>query len=157
AKKRGNDEGNIRHRSDGMWEGRFYTDTGVRKSVYGKTRQEVRDKLAQVLKDKKEGLPFIGEGQTVKQYLESWQETVQYQIKPSTWRRYCDFCKHIIAALGRVPLTKVTAQQIQGFYAKKLKDGLSTTTVHHIHGMLHRAYEDALRMGLVQRNVTEMV
>jgi integrase len=82
---------------------------------------------------------------------------VQHQVKPSTWRRYSDFSKHIIAALGRIPLTKVTAQQIQGFYAKKLKDGLSTTTVHHIHGMLHRAYADALRMALVQRNVTEMV
>jgi integrase len=155
--KRGRDEGNIRKRTNGLWEGRFYVDNGQRKSVYGKTRQEVRDKLAASLKDKKDGIPFVGEGQTVKQYLESWLDTVRYQVKPSTWRRYQDFTRHIIAALGRIPLTKVTAQQIQGFYAQKLKDGLSTTTVHHIHGMFHRACADALRMAIVQRNVTEMV
>jgi len=46
---------------------------------------------------------------------------------------------------------------VQVFYANRLRAGLSSSTVHHIHGMLHRALKDALQLGLVQRNVTEMV
>lgn len=43
------------------------------------------------------------------------------------------------------------------FYARKLDEALSPTTVHHMHGVLHRALEDAVRMGLVQRNVADLV
>ena len=48
---RGNGEGSIRKRPDGRWEARYYTGrdpkTGKnkRKSVFGKTRKEVAEKL----------------------------------------------------------------------------------------------------------------
>jgi integrase len=48
-------------------------------------------------------------------------------------------------------------QHIQVLYSRKLSEGLSTSTVRHIHEVLHRALKDALLMGLVQRNVSEMV
>ena len=54
-------------------------------------------------------------------------------------------------------LAKLTPQQVQVLYTKSLNKGLSTTTVHHIHRMLHRSLEDALRLGRIHRNVTEMV
>ena len=38
-------EGSIYRRKDGLWVGRMMVD-GVRKSVYGKTRQEAAEKLA---------------------------------------------------------------------------------------------------------------
>lgn len=44
AKKRANGEGSIRQRKDGRWEG-LYTVNYKRKSVYGKTKEEVRKKL----------------------------------------------------------------------------------------------------------------
>jgi integrase len=46
---------------------------------------------------------------------------------------------------------------LQALYTQKLAEGLSPTTVHHIHMMLHRAISRAQRLGLVVRNVTEMV
>lgn len=46
---------------------------------------------------------------------------------------------------------------MQLFYAGKLREGLSFSTVHHLHGVLHRALKDAVQLGLVQRNVTEQV
>jgi integrase len=48
-------------------------------------------------------------------------------------------------------------QQVQQLYAQKLSAGLSPTTVAHLHAVLHRALAAALRLGLVQRNVTELV
>lgn len=158
AGKRGNNEGNIRKRLDGRWEARVSFDDGNRKSFYGKTRQEVAHRMAQARHELDSGLPLLDERQTLQQYLEAWIETVKPQIRASSWRRYSDYVRvHLIPGLGRIPLAKLTAQHVQVFYARKLGEGLSTSTVHHMHGMFHRALKDALLMGLMQRNVTEMV
>jgi integrase len=87
-----------------------------------------------------------------------WLETVRGQIRASTHRRYSDLVRvHLIPGLGRINLAKLTAQQVQLFYTRTLASGLSPTTVHHVHGVLHRALDDAERMGLVHRNVSEQV
>jgi integrase len=42
-------------------------------------------------------------------------------------------------------------------YTDLLDKRLSRTTVNNIHGVFHKALDQALRWGLVNRNVTEMV
>jgi integrase len=64
---------------------------------------------------------------------------------------------HTIPEVGSVAMTKLTAQHIQLLYAKKLEEGLSTTSVNHLHAALHRAFDAALRLGIVQRNVFDLV
>jgi integrase len=158
AGRRGNNEGTINKRSDGRWQAIVSTDDGKRKYFYGKTRQEVAKRLSEALHELDRGLPMLDERQTCQQYLETWIETVKPQIRSSSWRRYSDYVRvHLVPGLGRIPLAKLTPQHVQLFYARKLSEGLSTSTVHHVHGVLHRALKDALLMGLVQRNVTEMV
>src|SRR5689334_3901083 len=72
-------------------------------------------------------------------------QTVKPQIRPSTWRRYSDFVRvHLVPALGRTTLAKLTPQHLQALYASKLMSGLSSTTVRHIYATLHRALKDAL-------------
>ena len=157
-KRRGNNEGNIRQRPhDGRWEARYYLPDGSRRSLMGKTRAEVRDKLAKALHDAGKGLPAIDERQTVKQYLTNWYKSMKPQVRISSYRRYGDYINHLIPALGHASLSKLTPQHLQVFYNKKLAEGLSSTTVHGIHSMLHRALKDALQMGLLHRNVSEML
>ncbi len=79
------------------------------------------------------------------------------QIRQSSYRRYGDYVNHLIPALGMHSLAKLSPQHLQLFYNRKLAEGLSPTTVHAIHSMLHRALDDALQMGLVSRNVLEML
>ncbi|MBR4318644.1 MAG: hypothetical protein IKP69_01170 [Oscillospiraceae bacterium] len=48
--KKGNNEGSIRKRSNGTWEGRYSDGVNaegkqIQRSVYGKTKKEVADKL----------------------------------------------------------------------------------------------------------------
>jgi integrase len=64
---------------------------------------------------------------------------------------------HIVPNIGTVLLAKLTSQQVQQLYTALVKSGLSSMSVRLLHGVLHRAFKDALRLGLVQRNVTEMV
>jgi integrase len=65
--------------------------------------------------------------------------------------------KHVVSALGNVKLSKLTPAHLQGFYRSKLDSGLSPRTVQYIHVVLHRALKQALRWGLVVRNVAEAV
>lgn len=46
---------------------------------------------------------------------------------------------------------------MQRLYSAKLEQGLSVTTVHHLHAVLHRALGQAERLGLVARNVSDLV
>src|SRR5439155_8185282 len=48
-------------------------------------------------------------------------------------------------------------QQAQQFYSDRLATGLSSSTVHQLHGTLHKAFTDAERLGLVSRNVSKLV
>ncbi len=155
--RRGNNEGSIRLHHDGRWEARYTTPDGKRHSIMGKTRAAVAQKLTQALHDSDKGIPAVDERQTVKQYLTSWYESMKAQVCISSYRRYGDYVNHLIPALGHVALAKLTPQHLQTFYNRKLGEGLSPTTVHAIHAMLHRALKDAMQMGLVNRNVSEML
>jgi hypothetical protein len=67
---------------------------------------------------------------------------------------------HIVPALGRVPLQRLTPPQLTAFYRTLLdggrrndRGGLAPKTVRNIHGALHTALKDAVRWGYVARNV----
>ncbi len=157
-KKRGNQEGTIKHRADGRWEAQITLPDGKRKSVYGKTREEVQKKLKQSIRDIDSGLPLSNDQETVEHYLTEWLETVRHQVKTSSFHCYDNSIRlHVVPSLGKHRLSKLTPQHVQQFYTQKLKAGLSSTTVRQIHLILHRALKDAMRMGMIQRNVTEMV
>ncbi len=156
--KRGNNEGTITKRADGRWEARLSLPDGQRRSFYGKTRQEVSRKLAEAQRQVESGLPLVNERQMVEQFLASWLEMMRHVVKPRTWIRYRDFMRlHVVPVLGHVAIAKLTPQQVQSLYAQKLTEGLSPTTVRHLHMVLHRALDNALRLGVVIRNVTELV
>jgi integrase len=156
--KRGNNEGSIVKRSDGRWMARLTLPDGTRKTIYAKTRQEASRLLASAIRDRDSGLPVVGDRQTVGQFLESWLESSKHSVRPRTWKRRGEYVRlHLIPTIGKIALSKLTAQQVQSLYARKVEEGLSTTTVHHLHAVLHRALETALRLGLVQRNVASLV
>ncbi len=160
ARKRGNSEGTIRKRkSDGRWEARLVLVSGERKSLYTKTRQEAARVLADAIRDREQGITASTERQTVEAFLSSWLDTVKkHEVRPSGYARYVvDVRNHLIPGLGRHPLSKLTAQQVQAFYAQKLDDGYAAATVQHMHVALHGALDYAIGLGLVHRNVADMV
>jgi len=126
---------------------------------YGKTRAEAADKLTKALKLVQDGLPIPGERQTVGQWLETWlEESAKPAIRPATYASYsCLVRMHLIPELGHVPLAKLTPQQIQSLLNRKLASGLAPRRVAMIRGVLRTALNQALRWGLVARNVATLV
>lgn len=96
--------------------------------------------------------------QTVAQYLGEWLKVHKQVIRPRTYERYEAIIRlHLVPTLGKLSLQKLTAQHLQRLYAQKLESGLSSTTVSAIHNMLHTALDNAIKVGVLTRNVCEMV
>jgi integrase len=161
--KRGQNEGSIYRRRDGRWAAAVsfgYLDGRLkRKTVYGSTRKEVKDRLSKLLNDKQQGLPVVGEKQTIGDFLKDWLENwVRPSVKPKTFSSYSDTVRlHLVPALGRIRLAKLTPQQVQSMLNERLRAGLSPRTVGYIRSVLSIALARALKLGLVHRNVVQLV
>ncbi len=161
--KRGNGEGSISRRKGGGWMGQYIVHTAdrsnKRKTVYGKTRAEVASKLAKALSQREDGLVFDDEGLTVEKYLGLWlKNSVRDTVRTSTYERNQQIVDlHVVPALGRLKLKALTPAQVRWLYREKLDQGLSSATVHKMHVVLHKALGQAVRDGLIPRNVTEAV
>lgn len=160
--KRGNGEGSISRRKNGGWMGQYVVHTAegrMRKTVYGKTRVEVAKKLNKALSDREDGLFFDAGNLKVGEYLDRWlKDSVEGNVRPRTLSNYqLQVRQHITPALGRIKLKTLTPLHVQGLYRQKLNAGLAPASVRYIYAVLHRALKQALRWGLVPRNVSEAV
>lgn len=156
--RRGRGEGSIYRRTDGRWAAYVTVDSAPRRYLYGKSRAEVATKLAAAVKQRGDGLPLPGDRETVASFLTTWVHGQRRRLRAGTWRRYEQYVRvHTLPALGRVPLAKLGPQHLEKLYEERLSAGLSPTTVHHLHTTIHRALSQAMRWGLVARNVAELV
>lgn len=159
--RRGNGEGSVtRRKSDGLYMGRYtiQTVTGAkRKTIYGKTRQEVSEKLTRAMADRDGGLVFDADNLKLGEYLDRWlADSVRDTVRPTTYERYEQIVRtHIRPILGTVKLKSVTPAHVRGLYREKLGTGLSPRTVQYIHVTLHKALKQAVQDGLIPRNATE--
>lgn len=133
AKKRANGDGTIRQRKNGTWEARFTVGINpgngkpIRKSIYGKTKPEVAEKLRKATSSVDDGTYFEPEKITVKQWFETWLSDYMAGVKPLTVQQYRSMTEtHIIPALGAVKLGKLTTPQLQKFYNQLAIDGMNT-------------------------------
>ncbi len=159
TKRRGHHEGSVRQRPDGTWESRISLANGTRKSLYGKTRGEVQAKMKEAQRDLDAGLDLSTGRQTMGQFMVTWLEDVaKPTIRPSTYASYRSYVRvHIVPDLGHYSLSKLTPQHVQAFMAAKTAAGLAPRTVQYMRAILRRALGQALKWGLVTRNVATLV
>ena len=155
TRKRGNGEGSIsRHPKRDLWMARYTVETPAgtkRRTLYGKTRGEVRDKLAKALAERADGLVFDDENLTVGEYVTRWlEDSARGDLAHRTYANYrLQVRRHIVPAVGRVKLAKLNPTHVQGLYAAKLRDGLKPSSVRCIHSVLRRSLEQAVRWNLI--------
>lgn len=162
SSKKRSDNGNssTRKRADGKWEGRYSAGydpaTGklISRSVYGKTQKEVRQKLNEILRDLQDGTYVAPNKMTVSEWLDIWLKEYTLNIRPATKAAYEQHVRvHLKPALGRIQLSKLLPHQIQQNYNDLLrKRGLSPKSIKNVHGVLHRALEQAKLMGYLKTN-----
>lgn len=156
--KRGNLAGTVFKRPNGTWGAALQID-GRRKFVYAKTRREVQEQLQQLQKEAQAGQFKTTSASTlrlntVQEFLTYWlHSVVKSTVRPKTWDHY-DLCiRRMLPCLGKVKLATLSANDIREVevYLQENK-GLANRTVRHCHSVLHMALNQAVVLGLLQRN-----
>lgn len=163
--KQANGAGSIRQRPDGLWEGRFSAGrdpaTGriVRKSVYGKTQREVRKKLTEATSAIDNGVYTDPTQITMGQWLTIWLNEYCKAIKPRTKALYQSTVEYRISPyIGAIKLPMLTPVMLQEFYNKSLdgqykdRTAISAKTLRNIHGIVHKALQQAASVGYIKNN-----
>ena len=157
-RRRGKGEGSIyRRASDGRWVAALIMEDGRRVVRRASSRKDAAAKLEQLLKVRAEGQTLAADRSTAA-FLTEWLAVVRNTVSPGTFERCEQYIRvHAIPALGRIKLGRLTPQHFQRLYQDKLAAGLSPTTVNHLHTVLHGAFTEAMRWGLISRNVVALV
>jgi integrase len=157
-RRRANGEGGIYKRSDGLWTAQIslgWKPGGkrVRKSVYGRTQAEVRDKLRAVLRDKADGAVIRTDGRiTVADYLSRWMQAIAPSVRVRTRAIYQgQIDRHILPDLGGLRLTDLTPDGLQLFFNRK-GEKLSPQSVINLRSMLRAALNQAIEWGYLTKN-----
>ena len=151
-------EGSITKRKDGRWEARITvgydpgTGKPIRKSFYGKTQREVKDKMQAAQSQVTSGDWLEPSRATVEDWMRIWAEDYTGHLKPRTAIMYKGYINnHIIPGLGKAPLQKLQPHDVQKFY-NKLSIDLAPKSVKNIHGILHKALKQAVANGMMRTN-----
>lgn len=159
--KRAHGEGTISKRPDGTWEGKVslgYDGEGKRKrkTVYGRTRQEVKGKLDE-LKRQIEGGTFSDAKLTMNVYLEQWLTEKGREVKPQTAEDYrYQLEKYVLPVIGRLELGKLTPLKVQAMCGE-LSDRISPQRANKCRRVLSGALSQAVRWQLIARNPCDAV
>lgn len=148
---------NIRQRSNGTWEGRYYDVDGKQHSLYGRTKAIVKDKLAEKRAEIAQGTSITETDLTVEQWGWEWMKTFKAgKVKHSTLDNYeSDFRLHVVPYIGNVKLKGLTTLMVQRVYILLEKEGLSPKSIRNVHGMLHGMLDKAMKMDLIRKNVSK--
>ena len=92
-------------------------------------------------------------------FLDNWlAEVVQPSVRLWTYRGYEVHVRlHIKPTLGRLKLEELTPLDVQRWMNGKLRDGLSPKSIRYMRGTLRAALNQAVRWGMVSRNVATLV
>jgi len=156
--RRGNHEGSIRERDDGVWEVAVAFDG---RRFYGRaaTQAEARRKLGELRRKHAVGELVPSTRVKLADHLAAWLDTGAAEWKPKTYQEYESVCRvYLNPAMGHLKVQSLTAVHLAGWYARWRKERKVTGgTVLNVHRVLSRALTVAVRWGVVGRNVAKDV
>lgn len=168
--KRKNGEGTVRLRKDGRWEGRVvigYDDKGnpKTKSVLAHTKGECVERLEKLKEECGRTAEKLKPDMPFGEWIDFWYQYFSSpKLRPTTQATYENrIYGHIIPSIGKIPLSKLTQNDLQQFYAKLKRTGRKTNVelkgtgvsdrmVRSCHALCRSSLEKAVEEGLITRN-----
>lgn len=159
--KRANGEGNLRQRTNGLWEGRVsYIDPATDRrrsvSVYGATAAECRKELKRVRQRIEAGKPAKDAPDTVAAWLTRWRGSslAASDRKATTKSLYGSLArKHLEGGpIGAKRLDRLKPSDVETLIVELRGKGLADSTVRQVYTVLRQALDVAVRDGLLGSN-----
>jgi integrase len=128
-----------------------------------KTRREAEKARTELLSRLDHGTYVEPDKRTLLVFLrDEWLPAVRSTVRPGTFSEYELIVNRRVgrAVIGGETLQQVTPAALNAFYADLLagapgRRSLSPKSVRNVHGVLHKAFADAVRWGRVLRNVAD--
>jgi len=154
--KRGNGEGTIYEYKKGyaaqLTIGRDDNGKLIRKTVYGKTREQVNDKLIQLQIQNHQAALVKNSADTLETAVNSFLQRKKISVSSGTWHKYETNARvHIIPYFKNDQLNEITKPDIQKFISLKAKN-LAPATIKIIHLILQQVFNDAIDDDLILKN-----
>jgi integrase len=123
-----------------------------------KRKAEADKRLNELVRRRETGMLFAPSRDSLAAYLKKWLDD---QVKPNLSPRTAEGYETIInlhfapSTIGKKPLTRIKPADIQSYYTDKIKSGLSNRTVLHHAMVLHGAFKNAVKLGLIPYNICD--
>jgi integrase len=141
--------GSMQQRGRDSWRLRVYGGQGryVAETVHG-TRTDAKKRLARLAIEVEDGRRITAKAQTFEQLLDRWYATKEADLAPKSRELYRGVIdRHLVPALGLLPLARLHTRDLDGLYAQLRSRGLSATTVRKVHLIANAALQMAVRWG----------
>lgn len=154
---RGHGEGTLfQRRRDQRWVAMVTMPDGRRRSASAASKTEGVALLRELLRQRDASVVKDPRHLRVGRYLQTWLTDVRPRLAPATWRKHESIVRvHLIPALGHRLLSELSVADVRAFLAGS-GAGLDAQTRRHHRASLRRALADAVRDGLVGRNVAAL-
>jgi integrase len=145
----------MKKRKDGRYEDKYIWN-GKTKSAYGKTEEEVKEKIKKIKAEIELDMYFEPSKIKLETWLKTWLfDFKRNSIKPKTLASYEEVIRlYINPGLGPVSLDKLNTVIIQKFINDLKK---SPRTVKYTHIVLKMALRHAVNIGMLNKNVAENI
>jgi len=157
ARRRGNNEGSLYQRKDGLWCAQVSLD-GRRLTKYAKTQRECRGWIKEMIAKIDGGLTFEATLMTMERFFELWLNGKELSRRPGTVENYRKVTSsYILPKIGQMRLQDLTPTHITQLYLLLKEEGKGARSVQAVHVILHCALKQAVREGLLGRNPVDAV
>lgn len=143
--------------ADGRWVVVVRDVAGRRKYLYGWSRDEVIEKRDDWNAGVRMGLTPAPRTLTVGKHLKDWLADRRGKVRSSTWIDYEAHVRIHLADLARIPLAKLTPNDVRRLLRGRLEVGCSPSLARKTLTILRMALGQAVDDGLVPRNVAKVV
>jgi integrase len=119
-----------------------------------RTKREAEKAERDALSLLERGTLLDPEQTTIAELLDTWLGSKKGSISANSIQDYESACRlHIKPAIGKIKVQKITPERLQSEYTKWQEGGMSARMVHRCHIVLSQALAQAVRFGMVHRNI----
>jgi len=129
--------------------------TGKRKQIYRsgfRTKREAQEEM-NLLQAQISSGEFNEPAKVVfKDFLYQWlHDTYRHEVQLSSFEvAETNIRVHLVPYFQEVPIARITAYDIDQLYAQKARDGMANATIRKIHNVLSKAFQKAVKWGLIR-------
>jgi integrase len=122
------------------------------------TKKDAQKALVEVQSALNKGTYVKPSSLLVSDYLLEWMSDKQHSIGRETAKNnYSAIRNQIIPIIGHIPLSKITALDVQRLITVLFERGLASSTIKRTFNIINTAFYKAEKMQLIPRNVASLV